>query len=59
MGQAKQRGSQAERVKEAKAKIEALKPATIVCNSCQKDITDIHVMDTRGMTGITAAFAGM
>lgn len=59
MGQAKQRGSQVARVQEAKAKINALKPATIICNSCQKETTDIQALDTRGMEGITAAFAGM
>lgn len=59
MGQAKNRGSQTERAEQAKARIEAIKPQKIVCNSCKEDITDIHVMDSRGMDGIEAAFAGI
>lgn len=59
MGQAKQRGSQEERAKQARDKIEAMKPAMIVCNACKAEITDIHAMDTRGMPGIQAVFAGM
>lgn len=59
MGQAKKRGSQAERTQEAKSRADALKPETIVCNSCQKDITEVFAMDTRGMDGITGAYAGM
>ena len=59
MGQAKNRGSLAQRIAEAKAKVEALKPAKLICNKCQSDITDIQAMDTRGMDGIDAAFAGI
>lgn len=59
MGQAKQRGSQKERAKQAREKIEMMKPAMIVCNACKAEITDIHAMDTRGMPGIQAVFAGM
>ena len=59
MGQAKQRGSQDERAKQAQEKIEAMKPAMIVCNACQAEITDVHAMDARGMPGIRAVFAGM
>lgn len=59
MGQAKQRGSQDERARQAQAKIEAMKPAMIVCNACEAEITDVHAMDVRGMPGIQAVFAGM
>lgn len=59
MGQAKQRGSQEERAKQAREKIEMMKPTAIVCNACKAEITDIHAMDTRGMPGIQAVFAGM
>lgn len=59
MGQAKQRGTQADRIARTKAKIEALKPEYIVCNNCQAHINDIHAMDTRGMDGIDVAFAGI
>ena len=59
MGQAKQRGSREERAKQAQEKIEAMKPAMIVCNACKAEITDIHAMNTRGMPGIQAVFAGM
>jgi hypothetical protein len=59
MGQAKLRGSHAERVELAKARIEALKPTTITCNNCRTGITDIQVMDSRGLAGVRAAYAGM
>lgn len=59
MGQAKQRGSQDERAKQAQKKIETMKPAMIVCNACQAEITDVHAMDARGTPGIRAVFAGM
>jgi hypothetical protein len=59
MGQAKQRGNKQEREAQAKAKVQSLKPATIECNFCKEAITDVNVMDTRGMQGIDGAFAGM
>lgn len=59
MGQAKNRGSLAQRIAEAKAKVEALKPEKLTCNKCQSAITDIQAMDTRGMDGIDGAFAGI
>jgi len=59
MGQAKQRGTKEQREAQAKAKIEAFKPASIVCNHCKAEITEVHTMDMRGMRGLDAAFAGM
>jgi hypothetical protein len=59
MGQAKQRGSREERAKQAQEKVEAMKPSMIVCNECKAEITDVHAMDTQGMPGIRAVFAGM
>jgi hypothetical protein len=59
MGQAKQRGSQDERAKQAQEKIQAMKPTMIVCNACKAEITNVHAMDTRGMQGIRAVFLGM
>ncbi|WP_298151156.1 hypothetical protein [Flavobacterium sp.] len=59
MGQAKNRGTLDERVAAAKAMIDALRPASITCNECKADVTDIHNMDTRGMPGIHAVFAGI
>ena len=59
MGQAKQRGSSEERASQAVARIKAIKPKFIVCNNCQAEIIDVHVMDSRGMVGIDGAFAGL
>jgi hypothetical protein len=59
MGQAKHRGSQAERIRQAKERIEALKPEFIVCNNCQSHIFNVHAMNTSGMDGIDAAFGGV
>lgn len=41
------------------AKIDALRPDSLICNNCQHSITDIHEMPTKGMDGIEAAFAGI
>lgn len=59
MGQAKRRGTQEQRTQEARAKIEALRPDSLICNSCQHEITEIHEMPSRGIEGIDAAFAGI
>lgn len=59
MGQAKQRGSREERAAEAIAKAESRKPKSITCNACQAEITDVQVMDARGMDGIEGAYAGI
>lgn len=58
MGQAKARGSQAERVAQAKALIEAYRPASITCNHCKANITDVQAIDARSLDGIKAAYAG-
>ena len=57
MGQAKNRGNSEQRAEQAKARIEAMKPETIVCNHCKAVLTDIVTLDARNMPGIEAAFA--
>lgn len=59
MGQAKQRGSLEQRISAAKGRIDALRPAEIICNDCKSEITEIEDLDIREMTGIDAAFAGV
>lgn len=59
MGQAKNRGTFEQRATQALAKIEAMKPASIVCNHCKAAITDVHIMDTKGLRGIDGAYAGI
>lgn len=59
MGQAKKRGSQSDRIEQAKALADKKKPATIICNHCKSGITEIQVLDSRGMDGITGAYAGI
>lgn len=58
MGQAKQRGSQAQRIAAAHAKIEATRPEKLICNGCNADVTDIHPVSTRGLRGIEAIWMG-
>ncbi len=58
MGQAKNRGTQAERIAQAKAKVEATRPEKLVCNSCSADVTAIHPVSTRGLRGIDAIWVG-
>ncbi|BBB64226.1 hypothetical protein UNDKW_5953 (plasmid) [Undibacterium sp. KW1] len=59
MGQAKNRGTLEQRAADAKAKLDSIKPAGIVCNECKADILEIQTMNTRGMPGIAGVFAGV
>lgn len=58
MGQAKQRGSQAERVAQAQAKIEATRPEKLICNSCKAELSELHPVSTRGLRGLQAIWVG-
>ena len=58
MGQAKQRGSVEQRIAQAQAKIEATRPEKLVCNGCGAEVTVIHPVSTRGLTGIEAIWVG-
>lgn len=59
MGQANKRGTRSDRIEQAKALVDKVKPAKITCNHCKSDITDIQVLDSRGMNGISGAYAGI
>jgi hypothetical protein len=59
MGQAKLRGRYEDRVAQAKNKIEALRPQSIICNQCNTGFSEFEVMDSRGLEGIDAVFAGI
>lgn len=58
MGQAKKRGSQAERIAQAMAKIEAKRPEKLICNTCGGDVTTINPVSTRGLRGLDAIWVG-
>jgi hypothetical protein len=58
VGQAKQRGSLEQRIQQAKQKMDGSTPDHIICNNCKAEITEVHCLDTKGMRGIDAAFAG-
>ena len=58
MGQAKRRGSLAQRVAAAQARIEATRPEKLVCNGCGADVTSIHPVSTRGLSGVEAIWVG-
>ncbi|ABE47247.1 conserved hypothetical protein (plasmid) [Polaromonas sp. JS666] len=55
MGQAKIRGTHEERAAQAKTTARAQFPATVKCNHCETDISEIEPMDVRGMTGMRLA----
>ena len=59
MGQARQRGTKGQRVAQARAKIDALRPEKLVCGACKTAFTDFDTMVTRNMRGIHAAFGGI
>lgn len=58
MGQAKQRGSKEDRIQQVKAKLDAIRPKTLTCNTCQTEITEIRDGNTRGLAGIDGIFLG-
>lgn len=55
MGEAKRRGSQADRETAAIAALRAMFPASVKCNNCQADLTEIAPMDVRGIPGMRLA----
>jgi hypothetical protein len=59
MGQAKQRGTQEQRIAQAKAKIDALRPEKLVCGACKTAFNEFDALDTRNLPGIQAAFGGI
>ena len=59
MGEARRRGTREQRMKQAIERIEKMKPESLTCNNCQEKITEISRMDTRGMKGLKAGFAGI
>jgi hypothetical protein len=58
MGQARQRGNRDARIAQAQARMEATRPDKLVCNGCGADVTTIHPVSTRGLTGIEAIWVG-
>lgn len=58
MGQAKLRGSQAERVAAARDKIEATRPEKLICNGCSAELTELNPVSTRGLRGIDSIWVG-
>ncbi len=58
MGQARLRGTRQQRVEQAHARIESTRPEKLVCNSCQADVSDIHPVSTRGLSGIESIWMG-
>ena len=57
MAQADIKANRATRLKQALARIEALKPDHIVCKNCHAHLTDLVILDSSEMKGIEAAFA--
>lgn len=58
MGQAKNRGSLADRIAQAQAKLEAGRPEKLVCNHCSADVTTINPVSTRGLRGLDSIWVG-
>lgn len=55
MGEARRRGSRVEREAAAVAEHRARFPASVKCNNCQADLTEITPMDVRGIPGMRLA----
>ena len=58
MGQAKRRGTPAERAAQAQEKLLASRPEKLLCNSCGADVTQINPVSTRGLRGLTSIWVG-
>ena len=58
MGQAKNRGTQEQRVALAQARQAALRPPNLVCGNCKAEVTEFQALDSRGLPGIEAVFGG-
>lgn len=59
MGQAKNRGSREQRIQAAQERKAALRPTALTCNDCGAAITDFDELDTQGLRGMEAAYAGI
>lgn len=57
MGQAKSRGSAEQRKAQAIAAARAAQPATVKCNDCQTELSNIEPVNVRAMPGLVAAGA--
>ena len=56
MGQAKERGTQEERIAQAAAAADRLRPPEMKCNVCEAKLNDVSALDIRALPGINAAF---
>jgi uncharacterized protein with PIN domain len=57
LGQAKNRGTEEERIAEAIRTVSAANPPTIVCNSCKIELNNINAADTSRLKGIEVVFS--
>lgn len=56
MGQANERGTREDRVAQAAAKADRLRPPDMKCNVCSATLTNVSALDTGALPGIHAAF---
>lgn len=59
MGQAKIRGSKQERIDQAIKFKSDIRPEFLICNECKAEIIEFEELNTKGLYGINAAFAGV
>lgn len=58
MGDAKRRGTPEERAQQARARVDALRPAQLVCGACKTAFTNFDAIPAPGLRGIDAVFGG-
>lgn len=56
MGDAKRRGDFETRAAAAKARLDALRPETIVCNGCQRPLSGVEQVRLKPLRGLDAVF---
>ncbi len=57
MGQAKERGTREDRVAQAAAEADRLRPPEMKCNVCSATLKDVSALETRTLPGIHAGFS--
>ncbi|AOY95095.1 hypothetical protein BKK79_25140 [Cupriavidus sp. USMAA2-4] len=58
MGEAKKRGTPQERAEQARARLDALRPAQLVCGACKTAFTTFDAIPAPDLRGIDAVFGG-
>jgi hypothetical protein len=57
MGEAKRRGTLAQRAAEAASRLDAIRPEMLICNGCQAKLSEVFDLPAQNITGLRGVFA--